>query len=422
MRKYSKALYSLAALLSFSLASFSQANTNYRSISQPTTAPIQQSFFGADFTGSLIWPPTDGQGKVASLGGIRVWDSTARWADINTSSGVYDWSILDSWIGKAQEQNWDVLYTFGDTPKWAGSIPAGSPCLAANGSYSCSAPTDLKTDGTGTDANFCNFVTAVVTRYKGEIAYYELWNEADAPAFFSGTTAQIVRMGKDAAAIIRAIDPAAKILSPSAHGPTMRTFFDAYVAAGGAANFDIVNAHLRGTGLNPNAVPESFLTMYADVTAETAKRNLSALPVWDDEHGIKVGQLSDPDELAGYAARSSILRAGVGIQRQYLYTWDNASYGLQGNATGTAWDVVAGWLIGHSISPCVASGTVYTCVVDNGQIVWDTAQTCASGVCTSSQYTFPTIYKWQTDLTGTKIQLSGKTVAIGYKPIFLQSK
>ena len=97
-----------------------------------------------------------------------------------------------------------------------------------------------------------------------------------------------------------------------------------------------------------------------------------------------------PTCFTGYTARSLILRAGVGVQRQYVYSWDsNPPYGMQGNDSGTAWDVVAGWLIGHSISPCVASGTVYTCAVDNGQIVWDTAQSCNRGSCSTSNYTYP---------------------------------
>ena len=226
-------------------------------------------------------------------------------------------------------------------------------------------------------------------------------------------------MGQDAAAIIRANDPNAKILSPSAHGPSMATWFDGYVAAGGAANFDIVNVHMRGQG-SANASPEAFLTIYADVLAEVQKRNLTSMPIWDDEYGIKQGQLSDPDELAGFTARSAILRAGVGLQRQYIYTWDaNSPYGLQGNNSGTAWDTVAGWLINHSISPCVASGTVYTCAVDDGQIVWDTKQTCSRGNCSTSNYTYPSGYAWETDITGKKTQLSGNTVGIGYKPIFL---
>ena len=139
----------------------------------------------------------------------------------------------------------------------------------------------------------------------------------------------------------------------------MKTWFDDYVAAGGAANFDIVDAYLRGSANPPNSSPEAFLTMWDDVTTETAKRGLSKLPVWDDEYGIKKDQLTDPDMLAGFTARALILRAGVGVQRQFVYTWDaNPPYGLQGSDSGTAWDVVAGWLLNHSISPCVAKGTV----------------------------------------------------------------
>ncbi len=393
------------------------AQPQLESTATTSSAAIKQSFFGAGFNGFNPWPPTDGLKQVATLGGIRLWDDGLKWAQIETAAGVYDWKKMDSTMSKAQAQHVDVLYTFGDTPKWAGSIPAGSPCGPV-GSYSCSAPKDLKTDGTGTDKYFSDFVTAIVERYKGQIAYYELWNEPDCTCFWAGNQAQLVRMGKDAAAIIRSKDPNAKIISPSGHGPTMKTWFDGYIAAGGAANFDIVNAHLRGKGTGePNSVPESFLAMYADLTAETAKRNLTKLPVWDDEHGIKPeDNMTNPDLLAGYVARSLLLRAGVGIQRQYVYTWD---HNLQGNESGTAWNVVAGWLIGHTISACTAKGTVYTCNLDNGQAVWDTSKTCSNGSCGTSKYTYPAGYTKQTDLTGKKTSISGGTVSIGYKPILL---
>ncbi len=211
------------------------------------SATIKQSFFSSGFNGFQTWPPTDGQKQVATLGGIRLWDDSVKWGQIETAKGVYDWAKLDSIMAKAQAQHVDVLYTIGDTPKWAGKIPAGSPC-GPTGSYSCSAPTDLKTDGTGANAYFSDFVTALVKRYKGQIAYYELWNEPDCTCFWSGNNAQIVRMAKDAASIIRSTDKAAKIISPSAHGPTMATWFDGFIAAGGASTFDIVNAHLRGKG------------------------------------------------------------------------------------------------------------------------------------------------------------------------------
>jgi hypothetical protein len=391
------------------------ARAQTASSTSSTSNTIKQSFFGAGFNGFAPWPPTDGLHQQATLGGVRLWDDGVKWAQIETSAGVYNWAELDSRISKAQSSHLDILYTIGDTPKWAGSIPKGSPC-GPTGSYSCSSPTDVNSDGSGTDKHFSDFVTALVDRYKGQIAYYELWNEPDCTCFWAGSQAQIVRMGKDAAGIIRSKDPNARILSPSAHGPTMKSWFDGYIAAGGAANFDIVNAHLRGTS-STNKDPEAFLTMYDDVTAETAKRNLSKLPIWDDEHGLKPqDNVNDTDEKAGHVARSLLLRAGVGVQRQYIYTWDK---NLQGNESGTAWDTVAGWLIGHTISPCTAKGTVYTCNLDNGQAVWDTSKSCSKGSCTTSKYTYPSGYTKQTDITGKKTSMSGGSVSIGYKPIFL---
>ncbi|HLZ43896.1 MAG TPA: putative Ig domain-containing protein [Candidatus Sulfotelmatobacter sp.] len=390
--------------------------------SSTTGNAVSLSFFGADFNGGGIWPPTDGLSQNASLGSLRLWDDGVKWSDLNSASGVYDWTGLDSWLSKAQSSNLDVLYTFGATPQYAATNPPPAGCLSP-GIYSCAPPSDLNADGTGTDAYFSAFVTALVTHAAGRISYYELWNEADSPGFWGGTTAQIVRMGKDAASIIHSLDPNAKILSPSAHGQTMATWFDGYIVAGGAPNFDIVNVHMRGAGLL-NINPEEFLNVYGQVETELTAQNLTSLPLWDDEHGIRMGDgLTDPDMLAGYVARSAILRAGVGIQRQYIYSWDSVvPYGLQGNASGTAWDQVASWLIGHSISPCVANGTIYTCQLDNGQIVWDTAQSCSNGVCTTSSYSYPSQYSYSHDIAGTRTALTGSTVQIGYKPILLESQ
>ena len=384
---------------------------------------INQDFFGSSFNFFTTWPPTDGLGHVATLGSLRLWDDEVKWGQVNTASGVYDWTTLDSYMSMAQSMNLNVLYTFGDTPEYAGKIPGGNVHCLTPSDYSCSPPTDVNSDGTGTDKFFSTFVTALVTRYKGQISYYELWNEPDCSCYFAGTQAQMVRMNSDATAIIHSIDPNAKTLSPSGHVWSLHTWFDPYIAAGGGATFDIVNMHMRGNG-TLNLTPEAFLGTYSNIVADVATNNLSNLPLWDSEHGIKADEnFTDPNELAGFAARELILRASVGLPRQYVYSWDdNPPVGLQGNLGGTAYDTVAGWLIGHTISACVANGTVYTCNVDDGQLVWDTAQSCSNGVCTHSNYSYPQTYKFQTDLTDTKTGLSGGTVPMGYEPIFLTAQ
>ena len=217
-------------------------------------------------------------------------------------------------------------------------------------------------------------MTALVTHAAGRISYYELWNEPDCKCFWSGTTAQLVRMGKDAAAIIRSLDPNAKILSPSAHGPTMATWFDGYVAAGGAANFDIVNVHMRGQN-GTNGRPEAFLTVYGQVIAETQKRNLTSLPLWDDEHGILSGSGRDRSgharrlrcarqRLCGPASGSNVSTSTPGTARLHTDCRETipARRGIRlrhgSSATRSA----------HALS----AGTVYTCALDNGLVVWDT--------------------------------------------------
>jgi Putative Ig domain len=395
------------------------------SVSSATTGgTVSVSFFGADYNGNNPWPGTTGQGQAATLGGIRLWDDGLKWSEVNTASGVYDWTELDNWLGDAEATGQDVLYTFGATPQFA---TAGAPPGMCNspGPYACMPPSDVNSDGTGTDAYWQSFVTALVTHAAGRIAFYELWNEPDCTCFWDGTEAQLVRMGADAAAIIRSLDPAAKILSPSAHGPTMATWFDGYIAAGGAPNFDIVNVHMRGQdGTNSN--PLAFLTVYGQVQTELQKRNLTKLPLWDDEHGINPGQgLTDPDMLAGYASVSLLLRAGVGLQRQYIYTWDDAvPYGFQNNLSGTAWNVTASWLIGNSISACApnSNGVVYTCALSNGLAVWDSSQTCSDGVCTTSNYAYPSGYAYYHDIAGNRYSLTGSTVPIGYQPILLANQ
>ena len=152
---------------------------------------IPLTFFGTSFNFFTIWPPTDGQGQVATLGSLRLWDDKVKWGQINTAKNQYDWTLLDSYMTMAQSMNLNVLYMFGDTPDYAGTIPTGSGihCLAPS-DYSCSPPNDVNTDGTGTDKYFSDFVTALVTRYKGQISYYDLWNEPDCPCYFAGRSSR----------------------------------------------------------------------------------------------------------------------------------------------------------------------------------------------------------------------------------------
>src|SRR5579862_2560651 len=100
-----RALATTIFLSSFCLAQsdlgqsdFSQSKLR-ENATKPASAKIQLSFFGADFllTG-LVWPGTDGQGQIATLGGLRLWDDNVKWGQINTAHNTFDWTLLDNWI------------------------------------------------------------------------------------------------------------------------------------------------------------------------------------------------------------------------------------------------------------------------------------------------------------------------------------
>lgn len=148
------------------------------------------------------------------FGAYRTIDSyRTLWNGIETAPGVYDFTTIDSRVADAQAAGVDVLYTIYATPTFRSATPADSSC--SNALAACDPPSDVDADGSGTDAAFIAFVTALVNHVGGKIQYYEVWNEANITSEYNGTWPQLVRMAQDARAAILSINPNAKILSPS---------------------------------------------------------------------------------------------------------------------------------------------------------------------------------------------------------------
>jgi hypothetical protein len=434
------------------------------------TPIITKSFFGADCNNGFGTPfnqPVllDGNNNPAVINTIRFWDNGCKWTQLQSGPSTYDWSELNLWITACQDSGYNIIYTFGATPTFiASSCSGASGCSNVSGyTNNCCPPTDVNSDGSGTDATFIGFVTALINQVgPGTIKYYELWNEQDSANFWSGNTAQAVRMGQDAAAVIRSLDPTATILSPSFHGPTASTFFVDYCETEvngiyGWQNFDVVNVHMRASDINEagnknaNVDPTCFFTAYnqtlsALATLQADGINLSTYPIWDDEHGYIDGQggdgyppvITDNYVYAAYVAVSTILRASVGLQFQSYYCWttNDAFLALQSDPAGTAWDTVANLIIGKTVGICspntnysqgsnVYGSPIYTVPVDNGNglFVWDQSQSCSvvsdSEVCTYSTYNYSSQYSHWADIFGNTGTLSGGTVNIGCCPLYL---
>jgi hypothetical protein len=416
------------------------------------------------------------------IAGVRLWDTQTSWATTNISpipagsSGncppsSCDWTNLDLRVNQALAKKVDVLYDFARTPAWAQCANNNPLCGSANTTITCAyatipppeggpgecfPPNDLNFDGSGTNQHWIDWVTAVVTRYKGKISYYEIWNEPNNTAMWQGTNAQLVRLAGDARCIIvgdkgcnptissysqTGIDPSAKVLTPGwgnpidSIGPYLITPLNGVVGVTGAALADIAAFH-GYPGQNP---PEQVLKIYGTLSGLLQGLNLPVFDTegsWGASNGIP--SISDPDQQAAFTARYLLVQQSAGIQRLYWYGWDLAS----GNGTlwtpsggltlaGVAYQQTELWVSGATlVKPpgCSANGSIWTCAYTRSGnyqalAVWDASQSCSGGVCGTSTFTLPSspAFTQYQDLAGnTHAPVSG-TVAIGAKPILLET-
>jgi hypothetical protein len=387
------------------------------------------------------WP------KVA-FGGLRLWDANTAWQQLNTADGVYNWSVLDAWLAAAQRGGQHVLYTFGQTPRWASSNPNDKGCTGGAGT--CGPPDDLNADGSGSDQHWKDFVTALAMHNRNSstahISAWEIWNEPFATWQWTGTCAQLVRMARDAAGIIKSFDPDAIVLSPSADWAwgQPRTWLGAYLAAGGGQYADAIAVH-GYVYLGERDEPEDMVGMAQKFRAVLKAYGQDSKPIWDTEaswgYGYKY-RYNNPDMQAGWLARFYLLHRSSSIQCLFWYSYnsdddfgtlwipDPKDRTLKGTLLkpGLAFAQVTGWLSGVRMSKsCSPSGTIWTCELSGaggyqGLLVWDTAMSCSKDGCQTDRYTVNSDYIKYRTLDGKTIQITKDTVPIGAEPILVQNQ
>jgi hypothetical protein len=359
------------------------------------------------------WPtvPFGALGKGSGVG----------WAYIEPVKGQFNWARADQYVGDAQAHGVGIFYIGGGVPPWAAADP--STCHVYDYGTGCSSTAANLQD-------WDNFMTALVTRYKGRLEIYELYNEPQ--NFFTGTMAELVVFTQHEHDVIRSIDPAATILSPSmiSNGSA---YLDAYFAAGGTKDIDAVAIHAYPNPSNDIAevITGSLTTA---IKAVMNKYGLSAKPLWDTESSwgyASSGAITDPDLRAAFVARNYLLHWSMGITRAYWYGWDNRNIGTMWGPTagvseaGIAYEQVYNWMTGatmaHQCSFQGANGyhAVYTCDLTRSggyqaRAVWNTDG--------DSTYTVPSQFTQYRDLAGNKYVIrSDNEVPIGLKPILLEN-
>lgn len=358
--------------------------------------PVQPQFFGWVIQRAhtnTAWPEV-------AFGTWRLWDSYLKWSDLEPSDGNFNFDVFDRQVALGETNRKEIIYTFGQTPRWASETPDDKHAWGM-GAGSMPVRMDL----------WKRYIEAVVIRYKGRIAKYEVWNEPKykddkgkcaGAIFFCGTASNLVQLTAVASEILRRVDPAAKLASPGfSDGLKGVARLDDYLSAGGAKYVNAISFHFYS--LQPEA---AFETVRA-LRVVMRKHGLQDAPIWDTEHGYLIqnqdkkmepaysmgpfSKVFSPEEGAEAMAKAHLVEASAGLEHIIWYSWDNIRTGaigvIDGKPTAFAkgYSVVQRWLVGSAIR-CndTEEGGFWKCNVQRGgrtaDIVWE------SGTSSNKRY------------------------------------
>ena len=254
--------------------------------------------------GSLYQHP--GEWPAFDVEAIRLWDTRTAWLNLQPRPDLFDFSHLDAHLERAEAAGVDhITLVLAGTPRWAATreMPSDAPWL---GPGSAAPPTDVE--------DWRGFVTAVTERYRGRIHAYEIGNEPNLPQFWSGDYQQLATLVHEAADIIRAQDPQARILAPAPLITELR---------------DVVHARELWANLIPGSVDTLSFHYYP-----RSPRSIEYLPAIvrhlkraAQQHGFSGAQLWITEANPGASATAADIAAmertagRAGINRWYWYAW-----------------------------------------------------------------------------------------------------
>jgi hypothetical protein len=269
-----------------------------------------------------------------------------------------------------------------------------------------------------------NFVRTVGTRYKGKIHVYEIWNEPDRPQDWKGDVDTMVVMVREAAQILKQIDPNIIVVSPSAEQAKGLPWLNEFLRKGGGQYVDVIGYHFYV----PHAAPEAMVPLIEQVKKVMHENGAWEKALWDTEAGWLDAQPLPDDVGAAYVARAFILNWAARVERFYWYAWDNhhgsaielvSADNSTITAAGKAFITIQEWLSGAVMKRCESpDGQVWTCALErNGTVAhlaWNT----------QGEKPFSIPNEWHAreviQLSGERRPINGNSSSIGIQPVLIQ--
>jgi polysaccharide biosynthesis protein PslG len=389
---------------------------------------ITSSLFGAHHAGlgqagARGWPQ-------APVGAIRLWDNGVAWKQLEKTPGVFDFTKLDALVEQARTHHVTVLLVLGQTPAFYSSNPT------AAGYYGPGASAMPAKDAWQT---YVKTVAARNVTVWGHAVEFQVWNEADAVPYWTGTAAQMALLTQWTSETLRATDPRAKLVAPAfvARLTQQRAWIKAfYGQRPGGKN---VSAYVDALSfqLYPQQAgsPEDSMVILRQVRAILAKYKVSK-PIYNTE--VNYGMVGGPNAGApakqipvqaqvANVARTYLLNAENHVSRVYWYSWDlvkmsnTAMVGANQTSltpAGRAYGVVRSWIVGTRPAGCSVKKGTYVCAFKTTsgvrRAVWNPSKTVTMAMPrTTTSYSTADGKAHRTK--------AGKKIKIGSVPVLVHS-
>ena len=334
-------------------------------------SPVQAQKVKPGFFGMHDSQISSGAVPGVQLGAIRLWDTGTAWRQIETSPGVFDWSVVDAAVNTARAAGLKPMLVLGQTPQFHATN------RKAPGAYGPGSTSMPRT------AAWTRYVTAAAKRY-GTTVDYQIWNEPNVANYWTGTVAQLASLTATASkAITKAAGRKATVVAPAfplrlkGQQKWFKKYWASKVSRKGMASYvDVVSLNLYPLA---NQGPEASMKLLA-FAKKSLPKAARKLPVWNTEinFGLLGGATAKtaPDaKQAAFVARTLLLNAASPISRVYWYGWAQGpianTHLVQDDRTtltraGRAWQLSAAWITGTSMKKCVAAAKgkskgLYTC-------------------------------------------------------------
>ncbi|HXG41179.1 MAG TPA: endo-1,4-beta-xylanase [Dehalococcoidia bacterium] len=243
------------------------------------------------------------------------------WSWVEGSPGRFNWGTHDALVAKARSLGLQVLGTLGYTAVWASTAPPEVTRAVDRERYP---PRDYDAWG--------RYVYQTVSRYRGQVRYWEVWNEPDLGGsgpfgFWRGTEAEFARLLAVAYQNVKRADPQAVVVlgglslggSPAVLNQDFfpRILRDPIYPA--ARYFDIAAFHHYGS-------QETARQRFHYVKSELEKVGAGQKPIWVTEVGItSQPRPQDPPQYRGSEGQARYLRdllpflLGLGAEKVFWF-------------------------------------------------------------------------------------------------------